>query len=146
MLGNMKKIYFILIGLIFIAGCAYTDNTTKKESVPLSEEVTNQDIAQNAEEPKEDSKIKEFEITAKTFEFNPDTIRVNKGDKVKLIIKSTDVTHGFEIKEYNIEEILYPNKPVTVEFIADKAGEFIFKCNIPCGSGHSIMAGKLIVE
>ena len=140
----MKKIYFILIGLIFIAGCTYTDNTTKKESVPLSEEITNQDITQNAEEPKEE--IKEFEITAKTFEFNPDIIMVNKGDKVKLIIKSIDVTHGIEIKEYNIRETLYPNKPVTVEFIADKAGEFIFKCNIPCGSGHSIMAGKLIVE
>ena len=140
----MKKIYFILIGLIFIAGCTYTDNTTKKESVPISEEITNQDITQNAEEPKEE--IKEFEITAKTFEFNPDIIMVNKGDKVKLIIKSIDVTHGIEIKEYNIRETLYPNKPVTVEFIADKAGEFIFKCNIPCGSGHSIMAGKLIVE
>ena len=80
----MKKIYFILIGLIFIAGCTYTDNTTKKESVPISEEITNQDITQNAEEPKEE--IKEFEITAKTFEFNPDIIMVNKGDKVKLII------------------------------------------------------------
>ncbi len=140
----MKKIYFVLIGLIFIAGCAYSDNATKKESAPINEETTNQGITQSIEKPKEE--IKEFDITAKTFEFNPSIIRVNKGDRVKLIIKSTDVTHGFEIKEYNIRETLYPNEPVTVEFTADKAGEFIFKCNIPCGSGHKEMNGKLIVE
>lgn len=140
----MKKICFILIGLIFITGCAYTNNTTQKESAPINKEITNQDITQNIEKPKEETK--EFEITAKTFEFNPSIIRVNKGYRVRLIIKSTDVTHGFEIKEYNIRETLYPNEPVTVEFSADKAGEFIFKCNIPCGSGHREMAGKLIVE
>ena len=142
----MKKIYFILIGLIFIAGCAYTGNTTKEEPILISNEITTQNIIQDTEIPKENSEIKEVEITAKMFEFNPNIIRVNKGDKVKLTIKSTDVTHGFEIKEYNIRETLYPNKPVTVEFSADKAGEFVFRCNIPCGSGHKEMTGKLIVE
>lgn len=141
---NMKKIYFILIALIFITGCAYTDDTFKGESAPISEEVTNQDVTKNIEKPKEEAK--EFDITAKMFEFDPDTIRVNKGDKVRLVVKSIDVTHGIEIKEYNIREILYPNKPVTIEFSADKIGEFIIRCNIPCGSGHKEMTGTLIVE
>ena len=140
----MKKIYFILIGLILITGCVYTNNATQRESMPISEGATDQGITQDIEKPKEG--IKEFEITAKMFEFNPDIIRVKKGDKIRLIIKSIDVTHGIEIKEYNIRETIYPNEPVTVEFSADKAGEFIFRCNIPCGSGHSEMTGKLIVE
>lgn len=41
---------------------------------------------------------------------------------------------------------LDPDKPVTVEFIADKIGTFIYYCNVPCGEGHSSMGSKLIVK
>ena len=93
-----------------------------------------------------DSKIKEFDITAKKFEFIPSTITVNQGDKVRLNIKSVDVTHGFAISEFGISENLRPGKTVTVEFTADKKGEYTFFCSVYCGGGHSGMRGKLIVE
>ena len=41
---------------------------------------------------------------------------------------------------------LTSKKPVTTEFIADKAGTFTFYCSIPCGRGHGSMHGKLIVN
>ena len=97
------------------------------------------------EEPTQEA-VKEFAITAKRFEFNPSTITVNKGDKVKLTITSTDTTHGFSLPDFNINERLEPNQPVTVEFVADKLGTFTFRCNIRCGSGHSTMSGTLIVK
>src|SRR5262245_15581374 len=40
---------------------------------------------------------KTFEITAKRFAFEPATIEVTQGDTVKLTVKSSDSTHGFEI-------------------------------------------------
>ena len=90
--------------------------------------------------------VKEFSITAKTFEFIPNEIVVNKGDHVILHIKSIDVTHGFAIAAYDINEQLNPGEEVKVEFVADKAGEFSFFCSVPCGSGHPRMQGKLIVK
>lgn len=93
-----------------------------------------------------DSKIKEFDITAKRFEFIPSTIKVSKGDKVKLNVKSIDGTHGFAISEFGINENLKPGVTKTIEFTADKTGEFTFFCSVYCGSGHSGMKGKLIVE
>ncbi len=90
--------------------------------------------------------VKEFSITAKRFEFNPNIITVNEGDKVKLMITSIDVTHGFAIDEYGVNVRLNPSQEEVVEFIADKSGEFIFYCSVPCGSGHSRMSGKLIVK
>lgn len=90
--------------------------------------------------------IREFSITAKQFEFIPSTIAVNKGDKVKLSINSADVTHGFSISEYGINENINPGKTTIVEFTADKAGEFTFFCSIYCGTGHKSMKGKLIVQ
>ncbi|MBI4451758.1 cupredoxin domain-containing protein [Candidatus Woesearchaeota archaeon] len=90
--------------------------------------------------------VKEFTVTARQFEFDPATITVSRGDDVRLKITSQDVTHGFSISEYGVNERLDPHKEVVVEFTADKQGEFSFFCSIPCGSGHGGMNGKLIVR
>jgi cytochrome c oxidase subunit 2 len=90
--------------------------------------------------------VKTFTISSKQFDFEPDTITVNKGDKVKIILKSTDVRHGFNLPDYNINKTVDPGKIVTIEFTADKAGTFEFFCSVPCGPGHKDMTGKLIVK
>ncbi len=90
--------------------------------------------------------VKEFDITAKQFEFIPSIISVNQGDKVRLNVTSEDVAHGFSISEFNINENLKPGVAKTIEFTADKSGEFTFSCSVYCGTGHSSMKGKLIVK
>lgn len=92
------------------------------------------------------AEIKEFTITAKNWEFEPSTITVNKGDTVKLNIKSVDIEHGFTLSEFNVRENLEPGKTVSVEFVADKSGSFTFFCSVFCGSGHSGMRGTLVVN
>lgn len=87
-----------------------------------------------------------IEIKASQWKFEPDTITVKKGESVKLIITSQDVTHGFSLPAFNIQETLKPGQTVTVEFVPDKAGTFPFRCTVFCGSGHSGMDGTLIVE
>jgi|SRR3989338_5767360 len=129
--ANIKQTISILMALtiilFLISGCAK----------PIQEPEINQVTA---------SDVKEFTMTAKKFEFMPSAITVNKGDKVKITITSIDATHGFLLPDFNINEKLEPNKPVIVEFVADKAGAFTFRCNIICGSGHSSMSGALIVK
>lgn len=92
------------------------------------------------------SQVMEFNMTAKRFAFDPSVINVKPGDKVKITIKSLDVTHGFSLPEFGINENLVPGKEVVVEFTADKKGEFTFFCSVICGEGHTEMTGKLIVE
>jgi len=92
------------------------------------------------------SNVVEIDMTARQWNFNPATITVNEGDEVKLNIKSVDVTHGFSISEFGVSERLTPGKTTTVEFTADKAGEYTFFCSVPCGRGHGGMNGKLVVE
>jgi len=92
------------------------------------------------------SNVKEFDITAKRWDFTPSTITVKEGDKVKLNIKDIDVTHGFTLFEFGVSERLTPGKTTTVEFTADKKGEYTFFCSVPCGKGHGGMNGKLVVE
>lgn len=77
----------------------------------------------------------------------PMVIRVKKGDLVRLRLTSEDVSHGFRIKELDIN--VYPIEPgkfTTVEFVAEEAGTFDYFCNIICSTSHADMRGQLIVE
>lgn len=90
--------------------------------------------------------VKEFTIIASRWKFDPATITVNQGDKVKLSITSIDVTHGIAMPDYRINEYLTPGQTVNIEFTADRKGTFIFSCSVSCGVGHTGMRGKLIVK
>ena len=88
----------------------------------------------------------EFTMTAKNFEFDPSVITVKKGEKVRLIITTTDHDHGIKIEGYDINQVLKKGETEIIEFTADKAGTFEFKCSVYCGKGHRKMRGKLVVE
>ena len=90
--------------------------------------------------------VKTFTLTAKKWDFIPSTISVKKGDTVKLKIESIDVSHGFALPDFGINERLEPGDIVEIEFVADKTGTFTFFCSVQCGSGHSGIKGKLVVE
>lgn len=147
----MKKIFWILIflTLIFIVGCSHTNNksdadtdVSSKFSAPGFEDVPEAIVVDSNSE----DEVKEFNIIAKKWEFEPGTIEVNRGDKVKLNIKSTDVKHGFSLSDFGINKDLNPGETTTVEFTADKLGTFTFFCSVYCGSGHQDMKGTLIVN
>ena len=96
--------------------------------------------------PPAQGQVKEFSVEAKQWEFIPGTITVNKGDTVKLKLKSTDVVHGFLLPDFGINKRLDPGQEVEVSFTADKTGSFTFYCNVPCGPGHRDMKGTFVVN
>lgn len=68
-----------------------------------------------------------------------ESIDVNKGDKVVLVIKSADVTHSFEVKpDIGIEQPIEMEGGHTkiVDFIAEKSGAYLFECKSFCGCTH----------
>jgi len=92
------------------------------------------------------AEVKEFVMTAKSWEFQPNTITVNQGDQVRLKITSLDIEHGFNIPDYGIKVNLLPQEEKIVEFTADQVGTFGFRCSVLCGDGHRDMIGQLIVQ
>ena len=89
----------------------------------------------------------EFTLVGHGGQWGPDVIRVREGDTVRLRLTSADVVHGFDLKAYGIEiDEVYPGKVKTIEFVADKAGTYLFVCTVICNSGHRHMEGELIVE
>lgn len=130
-----------VIGMLFIVGCGGNNYGTTSQKVPAPgyEGVDEMVVASGGE-------VKVIDIVAKQWSFDPDTIEVNLGDQVLLHIESIDVTHGFAIPEFGINERLRPQEDIHIEFVADKKGSFGFFCSIPCGSGHGKMKGQIIVN
>ncbi|MBI5878752.1 MAG: cupredoxin domain-containing protein [Chloroflexi bacterium] len=85
-------------------------------------------------------------ISAKAFEYTPGTIRVNQGDTIKVTLVAEDVSHGFYVDGYDVNIIARPRENASIEFVADKAGKYRFRCSETCGTMHPFMIGELIVE
>ena len=80
--------------------------------------------------------------------FEKPVIEVSKGDLVVFKLKSSDVIHGFSLKDFGvfIRDGIQPGKVRLVSFKADKAGTFTFSCNAICGDNHKNMQGTLVVK
>ena len=125
----MKKILLVgLLALILIVtGCV------RGSSV--------EDVSGNLE-----NGVRVIQMRAFQFGFDPNPVIVNEGEQVKLVVTSTDVTHGISIAEFGVNVQLFPGRPSIIDFTADKTGTFIFYCSVPCGAGHRSMRGRLIVK
>lgn len=118
----MKKMLIIMailaLGLFVLSGCGQTESPTENEV-------------------KDTAQVKEFEMTS----FYDDTgiwfslkeISVNKGDVVRIKVTNIKGNHDFKIDEFDVYAETPLNEEVVVEFVADKAGEFIYYCTKP---GH----------
>jgi heme/copper-type cytochrome/quinol oxidase subunit 2 len=90
--------------------------------------------------------IKTFNVEAFQFGYEPNEIHVKVGDKVHIHLTTRDVSHSFSIKDLGVSISASPGVAGDGEFVVNKAGTFRWNCHIPCGSGHKVMSGQLIVE
>lgn len=108
----------------------------------------------------------ELELTGETKEFtiynrenrwsfDPDTITVNEGDKVKLtLINQDDYDHGIAIDQFGVSQRIPAKGTITLEFVASTPGEWPYYCSVSCNSGivdgkprgHFDQIGKLFVK
>ena len=103
------------------------------------------------------------EVSAKKYEYNPSQIHVKQGAKVELRITATDHSHGFKMgtfpdgsNEHGSPGLAFTSpqdcwkiekgQSLTIEFVAQTAGTYSFKCCVRCGTGHGGMKGQLIVD
>jgi heme/copper-type cytochrome/quinol oxidase subunit 2 len=114
-------------------------------------------IGSGADAPQE----RTFTIRARRYAYEPQVIRVNRGDTVRLRFASLDVVHGFYLEGHDINVKITPmrsavellhqeeDRSETVEevvFTADREGKFRYRCSQTCGFMHPFMLGELIVE
>ncbi|MBI5358717.1 cupredoxin domain-containing protein [Candidatus Amesbacteria bacterium] len=92
------------------------------------------------------SSIKEFTVTASNFKYDVKSMKVKKGDTVKIIFKNSEGFHDFVIDEFDVATSqIGAEEEDEVEFEATKVGTFEYYCSV--GKHRSMgMVGKLVVE
>lgn len=140
----MKKT-FILIILVILAviGAVFFLNekspTVDQESPSSFDESITEQSSESATE-------REFTVNGKNFSFEPSTMMVRKGDKVRVVFKNIEGFHDFTIDEFSVaSKRINTGEQEMVEFIADKTGSFEYYCSV--GNHRAMgMKGTLIVE
>jgi cytochrome c oxidase subunit II len=126
----LNRLTIILIGLAFLSA-----------TLPMTGA---QEAKDNAGTPMQG--VHEIQVTLRKYEFSPGSLRVKKGERVRLIMAAVDHDHGFKLDDFDINQKVRKGTTTIVEFTADKSGTFQFRCSNVCGLGHRGMKGTLVVE
>ena len=147
----MKKIISILIILAFlVSACSPKEDEdtlkakkiieyhkNKFDNLPLSGKVVDG--------------IREIQVKAFQYGWEPENIVVKKGEKIRFVIETADVPHGFELEGivipgWDIDKAIKKEDKVILEVNAEEAGAWDLVCTVYCGPGHLGMRGKYIVK
>lgn len=121
-----------------IAPDAIPEGAVMEDGVLLEEE----ESASGGETPA----VREFTVAGRNYSFTPATIRVKKGETVRITFESAGGIHDWKIDEFNAAtKQIASGQSETIEFVADKVGTFEYYCSIGSHRAQG-MVGTLIVE
>ena len=66
-------------------------------------------------------------------------------EPVVFQLKSLDVVMGFSVPDFGVRGTIIPGQVTEVAMTPTKTGEFIFLCDVFCGTGHENMEGTMRV-
>jgi len=96
-------------------------------------------LIQGFSAPAAQNATRTIEIHAKRFSFSPEGITLKKGETVKLVVTSEDVTHSLVIPDLQVNAEASKDHPAEVTITPEKVGDFKGKCGHFCGEGHASM-------
>ncbi|MDP1743901.1 MAG: cupredoxin domain-containing protein [Candidatus Amesbacteria bacterium] len=145
---NLVIALVVIVSVLVVGGVVFAvvKNNPAKPAVSPVVEVPNPTPTPEAVEPDVVSATKEFTVTASNFKFDLKTIKVKKGDTVKITFKNVEGFHDFVIDEFDVAtNQIGVEEEDEVEFVADKAGSFEYYCSVGQHRKNG-MVGKLVVE
>ena len=111
---------------VILTGCQSQTTTTQTTA---GQTTTTQTTAAQVTESSDDVDLV-IELTAKDFSFSETSITVKKGQTVRVELTITDGTHDWVLDEFSAKTKQASTGTVTVEFTADKTGEFEYYCSV----------------
>ncbi len=130
-----------VLGIVFFATRGSDSKTAIATTRPTQQAATvSPVIAANTKEVegtstesavKLDASATQVTVEAGSFYYKPNTIKVKKGEKIQIVMKSVDMMHDFKIDELNVHlPITKSGQTNTVIFTADTVGKFEYYCSV----------------
>lgn len=138
----------IIIGGYFLFRGGYQTPSltpTQEPTITLQETETPTETSAPTQAPI--SGVREISVVGTEFSFNPASISVKTGEKVKIIFENNGrAPHNLVIKDLDVgTKVISGGQAETIEFIAPTSGTYTFFCSVP-GHRASGMEGNLKVE
>lgn len=86
-----------------------------------------------------------IEVTARSFEFDPDELTVTAGEDVAIVLSSEDILHDFTVDDLDAHVAADGDETAEGGLRADDPGRYTYYCTVP-GHREAGMEGTLIVE
>lgn len=74
------------------------------------------------------------------------TLHVPVGHPIRLVMTSQDVIHSFYVPAFRVKQDVLPDRYTTLSFTPTRAGEYELFCAEYCGTQHSVMRGRVVVQ
>lgn len=147
----LKILFYTL--LVFLGNAAYAEKPSNQTPTHTDAKSNSAVSATKAQATQNyhlsghvENGVRVVEVRSFKYGFNPDPIVVKVGEKVRLLLTTKDVMHGFGIADLEINVKIPPKKTTAFEFIPKKAGTYHIHCTIYCGLGHGSMHGTLVIN
>jgi plastocyanin len=143
-----------LAALLSLVVAACGDDDTTSADMPMSDSGMNGTMGggmghDGAMGHDESSPVAEgarrIEVTARSFEFDPDEITVTAGEDVAIVLTSEDLVHDFTIDELDAHVTADADETSEGGLRADEPGRYTYYCAVT-GHRDAGMEGTLIVE
>jgi len=127
----MKRISYVIVSALILVVAGYLI------MMPSSENISGLNVT---------SIIVEGSL-ADEYSYSPDQLSIAEGDVVKVTFNNNGrIPHNWVLRGYNIAtNTIAPGASDTVQFVADKSGEFEYYCSLR-GHRERGMLGSLTVE
>jgi cytochrome c oxidase subunit II len=90
-------------------------------------------------------KPKIIPVLARKYTYEPAELTLKVNEPVVFHLTTQDVVMGFSVPDFGVRATIIPGQTIEVPMTPTKLGEFIFLCDVFCGSGHENMEGTLRV-
>lgn len=124
---RINPVIYVVVGIVALGGLFLLfrpqQQTQPSQTIPQSTTTPTQVAS-----PTSGSNIKTFELVIKNKKIltGPDTIKVNKGDKITIKV-TADEAEEFHVHAYDKSIGLEPNTQATLTFTANLSGRFPFE-------------------
>jgi cytochrome c oxidase subunit 2 len=73
-------------------------------------------------------------------------LHIPAGRPIRLLMTSQDVIHSFYVPAFRLKQDVLPGRYTTLWFQGTRVGEYALYCAEYCGTNHSGMTGRIVVQ
>lgn len=144
----MKKLFWIIVILVILVIGGLFLRRQKTIPPPIETSVLKTTPPPDAKFGSEGPvQIKEFTVSGAEFSFNPQTVTIQSGEKVRLTFRNVgSAPHDWTIEGLGLKtKVIGGGAQDSLEFTAPARGIYNVYCSVP-GHREAGMVGQLVIE